>query len=430
MGSLTATRVRYQVLAAGCLLAVLTYVQRLGFVNGGPAIKRGLRLDDDQMGYVAAAFLVAYGVFQMPGGLLGDRFGGRHLLTLLVLCWSLLTGAVALTAAIPAVGAWPFIVLLVLRFGFGMFQAGGFPVWARVIADWMPAQERGVAQGIVWTFSRVGGAISPFLFLGLLNFFGNWTTPFWVLASLGVVWCIVFWPWFRNRPEEMALVNAAERNLIVAGRPASPACQGPVPWSRMVGSVSVWGLCLMYGFVGFAGNFITNLLPIYLRDHRKLSDSETAWLSGLPLAFGIAACFLGGWLSDWFIRRTGNRQWGRRLNGSLGLILASLAVLSVPHIQEVWLLALMVSLWLFCNDLTMGPAWACCADIGERYAGTLSGAMNMIGAFGGAAGMVLAGALLQRGQAWLMFLLFACSYGLAAVCWLLVDVTKPLTESP
>ena len=87
-----ASRVRYQVLAIACALAVVTYIQRIGFSVGAPEIKRSLSLDDAQVGYLMSAFLVAYGCFQVPGGLLGDRFGGRNVLTILVLGWSLLTG--------------------------------------------------------------------------------------------------------------------------------------------------------------------------------------------------------------------------------------------------------------------------------------------------------------------------------------------------
>src|SRR4051795_9521 len=91
-GPARASRVRYQVLAAACSLAVLTYVQRQGFVAGSPYIKNDLGLDDEQMGYLASAWLVAYGLFQVPGGLLGDRVGARHLITALVLCWSVTAG--------------------------------------------------------------------------------------------------------------------------------------------------------------------------------------------------------------------------------------------------------------------------------------------------------------------------------------------------
>src|SRR5205807_267516 len=121
------TRVRYLVLAAACTLAILTYIQRQGFVSGTPEIGRYLRLDDEQMGRLLAVWLVAYGLFQVPGGLLGDRLGARHLLTILVLGWSLVLASVAVVAVLPADGWLAFPLLLGLRFLFGAFQAGGFP---------------------------------------------------------------------------------------------------------------------------------------------------------------------------------------------------------------------------------------------------------------------------------------------------------------
>jgi nitrate/nitrite transporter NarK len=224
----------------------------------------------------------------------------------------------------------------------------------------------------------------------------------------------------------MSQVNAAERALIDAGRPAVIARPAAVPWGRFLRSRNVWALCLMYGFGGFAGNFITNWLPSYLKRHRGLTDDETAWLSGLPLAAGIVSCLLGGVVSDWLIRRTGSRKWGRRLVGCTVLALAGLSALLPIWAREVWLLGLAFSAWFFFNDATMGPSWASCADVGEHYAGTLSGAMNMTGAFFGAVGMAFTGACLKRGLEEAVFVVFACSYGLAALCWLAVDVTRPL----
>src|SRR5207248_1058635 len=117
----------------------------------------------------------------------------------------------------------------------------------------------------------------------------------------------------------------------------------PLPWSRFLGSRNVWALCLMYGFVGFSGNFITALLPVYLKDHRHLDGDTRAWVSGLPLGFGIVSCVLGGVLSDWLILRTGSRAWGRRLVGCVSLALAGLATLSTLWVHEVGLLALAFS---------------------------------------------------------------------------------------
>jgi ACS family glucarate transporter-like MFS transporter len=436
------SNVRYQVLAAACSLAVLTYVLRQGFVGGTPYIKESLGLNDEQVGYLAAVWLVAYGIFQVPGGLLCDWFGGRHLLTILVLGWALLTGAVALTALFPVGGWLAFAFLLVLRFLFGALQAGGFPALARVLTDWMPMQQRGFAQGLVWTFSRLGGAVAPLLYLWLFRACGGWAPPFWLLACLGLLWCAGFWPWFRNRPSEMKQVNDAERELIESGRPPSPLPSPPggegrvrgatpLPWSSFLRSRNVWALCLMYGFTGFSGNFITSLLPVYLRDHRRLSDEAAAWLSGLPLACGIVSCVLGGVVSDGLIRRLGDRKWGRRLVGLVSLALAGVAVVFVPWVEETWLLAALFSAMFFFNDANIGPAWASCADVGEDYAGTLSGAMNMVGAFLGAAGMAFAGYCFRRDWDVPVFVTFACSYALASLSCLAVDVTKPLlTKEP
>lgn len=422
------TRVRYVVLGTACSLAVLTYVQRQGFVATTPYIKEDLKFSNELMGYLGAVWLIAYGAFQVPGGWFGDRFGARHMLTVLVLGWSLAVGAVGLIIGLPP-GAWgPFACLVALQFLFAALQSGGFPILARVVADWVPVSRRASAQGTIWTFSRLGGALAPVLVVWLITqvFPNDWATPCWLLAALGLLWCCAFWPWFRNRPSEMPAVNAAELALITSGQPERPGPRPRLSWKHFVWSRNVWALCLMYGFVGFAANFITRLLNIYLRDHRHHSDQTTAWLAGLPLACGIVSCVLSGVLSDWLVRRTGSRKWGRRAVGITTLALAGLACLLALRAEEVWLLAVAFGAWMMFSDGIMGPGWASCADIGEQYAGTLSGAMNMTGAFIGAAGLAFAGRLLDQGNYDLLFLAFACSYALAALCWLAVDVTRPL----
>ncbi len=155
---------------------------------------------------------------------------------------------------------------------------------------------------------------------------------------------------------------------------------GAVPWERMLRSPSVWSLCMMYGFLGFSGNFYLTLLPTYLKNHRHLDSQTAGLLTSLPFAFGVAACFLGGWFSDAVIRRWGKR-WGRRIVGATGLSLAGLSIVAVPWVEGVVPLGFLLVLTFFGNDLAMAPAWAAAADIGERHAGVLSGAMNMIASF-------------------------------------------------
>jgi len=426
-GILRPTSVRYRLLIAVCGLAVIIYIHRVGFASAAKALKSDLGLDDGDWGALMSAFLLAYGGFEVPWGLLGDRFGARHLLAVVVLGSSLLTAGLALAIFVP--GGWSvFVLLWGLRFLFGLFQAGTFPSLSRLMADWMPTQERATAQGFIWMSSRVGGALAPLLVVPLITFTGTWYLPFVLLAGLGVAWCAACWPWFRNRPEESPAVNDAELTLITEGR-AALARHGGLQWGRVLACRSVWALCAMYACGGFAANFFVTFLPSYLSKQRELPDDTVMWLSSLPLACGIVACVLGGVLSDTIIRRTGNRRWGRRLNGTVAALVAGTALLATTQVQDPWALGALLCLTFFCNDLAMGPAWASCADVGRRYAGTIGGTMNMIGNLAGAAGAALVGWLFTIDQPNLVFVIFACSFALSSLCWLAVDVTRPVSDT-
>jgi MFS family permease len=160
--------------------------------------------------------------------------------------------------------------------------------------------------------------------------------------------------------------------------------------------------------------------------YRGLDDNATKWLTSLPFACGIVACLLGGMLSDVIMRRTGDLKWGRRIMGALGLGIAGIALLATVWVEPTWALAVLLCLTFFGNDLSMGPAWAAAADIGEEHTGALSGAMNMLGSFMAALGAVVSGYLFTLGHLTAPFVLYAGSYGLGVLCWLRVDVTEPL----
>ena len=329
------THVRFQILAAACSLAVITYIHRVGFATVSAEIKEPLGLSDQHLGYMMAAFLIGYGLFEIPWGLLGDRLGVRNTLTAIIVGGSALTACLTLAVFLPRHVLLLVAFLMLLRFGFGAFQAGTFPSISRMMADWMPTTERGKAQGTIWMSTRIGGAIAPNLLVWLFWALGNWNAPLILVSILGLAWGICFWPWYRNLPEETSRVNLAERQLIESGRaPREDVGHGEIPWVRMLRTKSVWALCLMYGFLGFSGNFYLTLLPTYLKHHRHLSSDVTSQLTSLPFALGVVACFAGGSLSDMVIRRWG-KQWGRRIVGAAGMSLAGLAILAVPWVDNV-----------------------------------------------------------------------------------------------
>jgi MFS transporter, ACS family, glucarate transporter len=420
------TRVRYQILISACGLAVITYLHRVGFATVSAEFKIPLGLSDQNIASLMAAFMIGYGVFEMPWGYLGDRFGVRHIVAGVIVGGSLMTACVALVAVLPRNFALLFGFLMVIRFLLGVFQAGTFPSISRIMADWLPTAERGKAQGAIWMSSRLGGFLAPVVLIKLIALLGGWKLPWLLLAGLGLYWCMLFWPWFRNRPHDMAAVNQAERKLIEAGQSGHVTHgHGDVPWLRMLRSRSVWSLLLMYAFLGFSGNFYLTLLPNYLKHHRHLDSDVTSWLTALPFGFGVLACITGGALSDAIIRRWGTR-WGRRVVGVAGLTLAGLAIVAVPWVESTPFLGFLLVVAFFGNDLAMAPAWASAADIGERYTGVLAGAMNMMASFMAALEAFWLGRLMGRHDLVLPFILLAASYALGTIAWLGVDVRDTL----
>ncbi len=420
------TRVRYVVLASACVLAVITYIHRVGFATASAEFRGPLGLDEADVGNLMAAFMFAYGLFEIPWGLVGDRRGVRWPLSVVVLGGSLATAGVALAALLPPGSRLVMALLVGLRFAFGMFQAGTFPAISRMMADWMPSTERGAAQGMIWMSSRLGGTLAPLVLVPLFAAFGQWPIPLVLIAGLGLAWASAFVPWFRDRPEAMRSVNDAERAIILSGRAKRLTSHEPVPWSAMFGSRSVWGLCVAYAMIGYSGNFFLTLLPIYLSTGRGFGPETVKWLSSLPFACGVVACVLGGLVSDAILRRTGNRRWGRRLVGATGLGMASLAILLTLRVEGPVPLGLLLCLTFAGNDLAMAPAWAAAADIGERHTGTLAGCMNMFASFTGAIGAIVTGRLLRSGDTTTPFLIFAAVYAVGMVAWLAVDASRPL----
>src|SRR5262249_44890128 len=197
---------------------------------------------------------------------------------------------------------------------------------------------------------------------------------------------LAFASWFRNRPDEKAGVNPAERALIDAGRTDTGAGHAHVPWLALLTNTNLWALCLMYFCAAYGWYFNITYLPTFLQEQFAVDPKSLvgSLYKGGPLWMGAVTCLLGGWLSDRFIRRTGNRKWGRRWFGLIGHSLCGLCYLACLYTGSAFTFFLAISMAAFWNDLTMGSAWAVCQDIGKRYAAIVAGFMNTIGNLGGA----------------------------------------------
>ena len=155
MNQTTATRVRWKILAWLCSLSALTYITRIGIIQVQDRIELDLHLTPQRLAYAFSAFSLAYALFEMPSGWLGDKLGPRKVLIRIVLVWTAFTALTGL--------AWGLISLIVFRFLFGAGEAGAFPNISRASREWFPFSERGFTQGMVWMCARWGGAIAPLL---------------------------------------------------------------------------------------------------------------------------------------------------------------------------------------------------------------------------------------------------------------------------
>jgi MFS family permease len=401
-------------------LAVITYIDRVSISFAAPFIKNDLRLTSVQMGWAFAAFGCAYALFEMPGGYLGDWMGPRNVLIRIVLWWSFFTAATGWT--------WNFISLTVTQFLFGAGEAGCFPNLTKAFTTWLPERERVRAQGIMWLSARWGGAFTPLLVAGVMHLVG-WRHAFLAFGCLGMVWAIVFYRWYRNDPLQNPKLNAAERDLLRESSKLASG-HGDLPWRRFLRSRQVWLICWQYFCLSYGWYFYITWLPSYLREGRHMEITSAAWLSVLPLFFGglgnPASVLAGARLA----RITGDVARARRIMAYLGFAGASGFLFFSTMVHNPLLAMLAVGMASFSNDLVMPGAWAAAMDVGGKYAGSLSGAMNMWGNFGGAMCPLAIGYMLRwSGNNWnLTFYVSAAIYLMGIVCWFFLDPVTPLDQ--
>ncbi len=362
-------RYRHRVLGMLFLLSIVTYLDRVCISVAGPRMQADLDISPERWGWVVGAFTLSYALFEIPTGAYGDRVGARSVLTRIVVWWSAFT---TLTGAVSN-----YFYLLVTRFLFGAGEAGAYPNSSGAISRWFPTTERARAQGVVWMASRVGGALSPLLVVPIQQRFG-WRASFWCFGILGVIWAVVWFVWYRDHPSEKPGVTAKEIEEI--GAEPKGAHHG-LPWRQVLRKGDLWTIMLMYHTYCWGSYFYLSWLHTYLQKGRGFSEGAMAIWSTLPFIVGACGNLIGGSLSDMLVRRFGLRI-GRRSVGSLGLALSAVFMLLTALTGSKTAAAIFLALGYGSMDCMLPVSWAVCLDVGKKYAGAVTGAMNMAGQFG------------------------------------------------
>ncbi len=420
------TGVRYGVLAWFCSLSMITYIDRVCIMQVQDEMQRDLGLTRDEFAWAFSAFALAYAFFEVPTGWLGDRLGPRKVLTRIVLCWLFFT---SLTGAV-----WNWLSLIVVRFLFGAGEAGAYPNMARGAKNWFPFRQRGLAQGLIWTFGRWGGAIAPVLIIALAAPFG-WRGAFVLLGVLGVFWVASFAYWFRDTPQQHPGVNDEERDLIAdylvtTGRPA------PLSWTAMLTSPTLWCLSFMYFCSNSGWSFFITYVSPYLKNDLGLTGWGLHAASGMPLLCGGVGCMLGGLFTDRQVRVWG-RRWGRTLQGLVAYALGGGFFLAAFYLTQ-WNAVLAfaaICLASFVKDFAMGASWSTTIDIGHRYSGTVAGFMNTIGNLGTVVSPPIVMWLVrvlgtEEEKLSVSLYYYSTMFFIASVCWLFINPRQVIVYAP
>ena len=467
-----AAQVRHGVLRFAATLAILTYVDRVCISQAAPFMQEELGLTARGMGLAFSAFAWAYALFEIPGGWLGDRIGPRKVLLRVVILWSVFTAATGYV--------WNLGSLVIARFFFGMGEAGCFPNLTKAFMIWLPDQERTRAQAILWLSARWAGAFTPLLVIWVMSWL-SWRNTFALFGLAGVIWAFVFYRSFRDQASDghSPLLHGSDEegegnigpdedrpfNREPEGRAGCPQPAGPwrgedtapchrlqAPWRELLSSRTVWLLWVQYFCLTYGWFFYVTWLPTYLKETRGLELDQNAFmlwlgnvlrellapettqkvlvaaLAGVPLFFGGLGSIVCGLMTPRVVQATRSVARARRIFALPGFTGASVLLISSFYIRDPLLAMLAMGLASFCNDLTMPGSWSTCMDVGGKYAGTLSGSMNMMGSIGAAVAPLVIGIILDTsGRNWaLTFWISGIIYFLGGLCWLWLDPVTPI----
>jgi MFS transporter, ACS family, glucarate transporter len=407
-----ASRVRFRVLRLAFFLAIVTYLDRVCISIAAPFIMQDLGLTFVQMSTVFGAFTLAYSLFEVPSGWLGDVIGPRRVLTRIVLWWSAFT---MLTGAAQGLRS-----LVIIRFLFGAGEAGAFPNAVRSFSQWFPARERGMANGVLFFGSRLGGAITAPIALVLIQRWG-WRVSFVVFGAVGLVWAAAWYRSYRDRPAEHPDVDREELALI--GAPTAQITES-TPWRRLLTSPNLYAICAMYFTFGYGLYFYFTWLPTYLLEELEFSLLQGGFFASLPFLLAGAANLAGGWCTDTLSRTRGLRT-SRVALGFTAFSTCALLILASILVAAPVAKAVLLALALASADFALSACWAVCLDVAPGHAGVVTGFMNTFGNLGGLVGPVVVGLMVDRLGSWTLPLyVTAGMYFAGALTWLAIDPNR------
>jgi MFS transporter, ACS family, glucarate transporter len=401
----------------------LAYLQQKSITVTAEPMMPELGLSQFQISLIEEAFLLGYALFQLPGGIFGQRQGARRTFVIIGVAAFLAT---VLTPLAPywLTGAGLFAALLLLQLLLGCSQAAIFPVCAGVFEVWFPPHRWAYVQGLQTMGLGLGAAFTPPLITHLMTALGWQQALLW--ASLPAVALISIWAWYgRNSPRDHPAVTPEELAEIGthAGEPADSRINArqllKILTNRNVLLLFISYLCLNYSFY-----LLSNWVFLYLVQERKFSVLESGWLAISPPLAAAVGAGVGGLITGALCLRLGDR-WGYRLMPLVSMPLAgALLLVSVSAANPYWAVVGLAACFA-AVELNEGAFWGAAMTVGRGETMAVSGVMNTGGNLGGIIGIPIIG-YLSGEHLWRAAFAIGAAFAVAsAVAWLGIEVEQP-----
>jgi ACS family glucarate transporter-like MFS transporter len=319
-------------------LTLINYIDRISLSVASTALKQEFGISPVAMGYLLSSFVWLYFVALIPMGYLVGRYGPKKVNSWGIGVWSLATVCTAFASG--------FFSLLGCRLVMGAGEATTYPAGARVVRDWMPLRERGMATAVFHSGSLVGPAVGAVGFGWLITTFG-WRLAFLVAGAIGCVWLAAWLKWYQH-PSKTSWLSAEELDEITAGstaEPAQAAASRPLGFAGLVRSRTMWAIGLSHGCAVYATYFFLTWLPNYLQAEKGLSVMTSSLYTAIPYLGAAVLAIVIGRCSDLVVRGRA-AQSGQRRFAVAAVLVASSVILLVPALDSTAAILLVITLSL------------------------------------------------------------------------------------
>ena len=422
LNGLKVGRIRWVVIGIIFLVSAVSYLDRTNISIAAQPLREDFGLSQVQLGTILTAFMLGYALTQPFAGRVADKFGGYKVIAFGIIWWSLLT---AVTALVPATIAGAFVIMIAVRALLGIGESVIYPASNRLVASWVPPQERGLANGLIFAGVGAGAGIAPPLVTFIMISYG-WRAAFWASALIGLVVLVVWWWVVRERPQDHSRIKEPELNFITrairAGKKneREETSEKLLTWKQIIGNRHVKLLTISYFCFGYTAFIFFTWFFTYLSTVRGLDLRSSGIYGMLPFIAMAIACALGGWASDKISVRSG-KYMGRCVPAAIGMFLAAVFVALATQVVDARLAAVVLALGSGSLYISQSAFWTLSADIGRTSAGSVSGFMNFGCQIGGAAVAQITPIVAESFGWTTSFLVTSVACVVGAICWLLID---------